>query len=179
MSFGFSEEQPEIRTAITKAYSHKERQILFFAAAANEGLNEREMYPARDDHVFSIRATDHLGEWSGSNPKVDINHGWSFMTLGQDLPSISRHVSITGTSYATPIAAGFAAMILAEARRLLHAPTSGWDVELLYRLSRKDGMTKVLKELSVNTPWQCSYINPMRLDSKGEDERLLIFRYAN
>lgn len=179
MSFGFAEEQSAIQSAITKAYSHKERQILFFAAAANEGLNEREMYPARDDHVFSIRATDYRGNWWGSNPQVDIDQGWSLMTLGKDLPSISRRESIKGTSYATPIAASFAAIILAEARRLLHAPTTGWNVELIYRLSRKDGMSKVLKELSVETPWQCSYIYPMILDSKREDERLAIFRYAN
>jgi len=178
MSFGFAEDQLAIQTAITKAYSHKNRQILFFAGAANEGLNEREMYPARDEHVFPIRVTNHLGKWSGSNPEVEMAQGWSFMTLGQDLPSISRHESVTGSSYATPIAAGFAAMILAEVRRLLYASTSDRDVELIRRISRKDGMRKVLKNLSVGTIFQCSYLNPMSLDSKSEGERLDVFRSA-
>jgi hypothetical protein len=179
MSFGFTEDQPAIQTAITKAYFCKNRQILFFAAAANEGANKLEMYPARDDHVFSIRATNHLGNWWGSNPLVDISQGWSFMTLGQDLPSISRPESVSGTSYATPIAAGFAAMILADARHLLHTSTQGYDPEQLNRLARQDGMRKILGKLSVAPVQRCSYLNPMAFICKKEDERLAIFKYAN
>jgi subtilisin family serine protease len=178
MSFGFTEDQTAIRTAITEAYSYRNRQILFFAAAANEGANEKEMYPARDDHVFSIRATDHQGNWWSSKPPIDNDQGWSFMTLGQVLPSINHQESVTGTSYATPIAAGLAATVLAEARRLSQAPIPGLDRELVHRLSRIDGMRKILKELSVETARRCSYLNPLNFIRKSADERLAILRYA-
>jgi hypothetical protein len=177
MSFGFTEEQLEIRAAITEAHSRKGEQILFFAAAANEGANEPEMYPARDDRVIAVRATDYQGHWWRSNPPVSDDQQWSFMTLGQNMPSASRNEHVTGTSYATPIAAGFAAMILADARRLFTAT----DSTLLDTLSRHDGMRKVFRnrKLSVKTAPRCSYLNPMGFISRGEDERLAILRYAN
>lgn len=181
MSFGFTEEQLEIRAAITEAHSRKSEQILFFAAAANEGANEPEMYPARDDRVIAVRATDYQGHWWRSNPPVSDDQHWSFMTLGQNLPSTSRVESVTGTSYATPIAAGFAAMILADARRLLSATSSTSDLKLLDTLSRHDGMRKVFRnrKLSVETAPRCSYLNPMGFIRRGEDERLAILKDAN
>lgn len=178
MSFGFTEEQPDIRAAITEAHFRTNEQILFFAAAANEGANEPEMYPARDDRVFAIRASDHQGHWWKSNPPVDTDQHWSFMTLGQKLPSVTREESVSGTSYATPIAAGFAATILADARVSLTASASESDMKLLNRLSRQDGMRKVFGKLSVATARRCSYLNPMEFIRKEENERLAILRYA-
>ncbi|CAD0111271.1 unnamed protein product, partial [Aureobasidium uvarum] len=173
MSFGFTKDQPAIQAAITEAYSYKNRQILFFAAAANEGANEREMYPARDDHVSSRQLVE-------IKPPVDVDRGWSFMTLGQDVPTVSGNESVSGTSYATPITAGLAAMILSYARHLLHTSTQRDDLELLDRLSRQDGMRRVLKKLSVETiPPRCSYLNPMDFIHKEEDERLAMLRYAD
>jgi hypothetical protein len=180
MSFGFTEEQLDIRTAITEAQFRKHEQILFFAAAANEGANEPEMYPARDDRVFAIRATDYQGHWWRSNPPVNSDQRSSFMTLGQDLPSVSRKESVTGTSYATPIAAGFAAMILADARRLLGASSSRSDEMLVDRLSRPDGMRQILGKLSVaNMVRQCSYLRPMEYICKDKDEKLAIMKYTD
>jgi hypothetical protein len=180
MSFGFTEEQLDIRAAITETQFRKHEQILFFAAAANEGANEPEMYPARDDRVFAIRATDYQGHWWRSNPPVNSDQHSSFMTLGQDLPSVSRNEDVTGTSYATPIAAGFAAMILADARRLLGASSSESDKRLIDRLSRPDGMRQTLGKLSVaNMVRQCRYLRPMEYIGKVEDERVAILRYTN
>ena len=179
MSFGFTEEQEEIRDAITEALSGKNEKILFFAAAANKGANEPEMYPARDYRVFAIRASNHEGHWWKSNPPVDTDQHRSFMTLGQKVPSVTRAESLSGTSYATPIAAGFAAMILADVRLSLTTSALESDVKLLNRLSRHDGMRKVLGELSVKSTPRCSYLNPMKFTRKEENERLAILRYAN
>jgi subtilisin family serine protease len=180
MSFGFTEEQLDIRAAITAAHFRKNEQILFFAAAANEGANEPEMYPARDDRVIAVRATDYQGHWWRSNPPVGDDQHWSFMTLGQNLPSVSRDESLTGTSYATPIAAGFAAMILADARRLLDTSSLGYDLQLVNRLSRLDGMRQILRRLSVdNTAQRCSYLRPMDLIRKVTDERLALLKYGS
>ena len=127
MSFGYDEEvlisgSPVISNAISEALRVRNQRILFFAAAANEGGNQMEMFPANHPHVIPIRGTDDKGWLQRFNPPPGYADFNCFMTLGQDVPGagLSRdggmEVCKSGTSVSTPIAAGIAAMLLGYAR---------------------------------------------------------------
>lgn len=127
MSFGLDHEIPVggkrvISNAISDALRTRDQQILFFAAAANEGVNQPEMFPANHPHVISIRRTDDKGWLQRFNPPKGYAGLNCFMTLGQDVPGagLSRdggnEVYKSGTSVSTPIAAGIAAILLSYAR---------------------------------------------------------------
>lgn len=127
MSFGFDSEIPVdgklvISNAISDALTVRDQQILFFAAAANEGGNRPEMFPANHPQVISIRGTDDKGWLQRFSPPKSYTGLNCFMTLGQDVPGagLSRNGGIevfkSGTSVSTPIAAGIAAMMLSYAR---------------------------------------------------------------
>ncbi|RSL74845.1 hypothetical protein CEP51_011412 [Fusarium floridanum] len=94
MSFGFDEELPVegdrvMSNAISNSLVSRKQQILFFAAAANEGGNQSEMFPASHPQVISIRGTDEKGWLQRFNPPPGDN-STCFMTLGQDVPGASR-----------------------------------------------------------------------------------------
>jgi len=127
MSFGFDREMPVggrlvISNAISDALRARDQRILFFAAAANEGGNQPEMFPANHPHVISIRGTDDKGWLQRFNPPKGFTGLNCFMTLGQDVPGagLSRDGGIevfkSGTSVSTPIAAGIAGILLSYAR---------------------------------------------------------------
>lgn len=98
---------------------------LIFAAASNSGGNGTRAYPAREHGVFAIHAT----KGNGTSPEEDMNppaQGGgmdNFATLGCGIPSRwkGENVLVSGTSFATPIAAAVAANVL-EFTRL--APTT-------------------------------------------------------
>ncbi|KAI9766600.1 MAG: hypothetical protein M1840_006411 [Geoglossum simile] len=128
MLFGFSDE-PEvddenvISNAIAQALAKRNQRILFFAAAANDGGNQIEMFPVRHPSVFSVRATDHQGTFLTLNPPPDFS--------GVDVPAAALscqrtgpgEVCKTGTSAATLIAAGITATVLGYARLRLEEET--------------------------------------------------------
>ncbi|KAK4444753.1 hypothetical protein QBC34DRAFT_334442 [Podospora aff. communis PSN243] len=127
MSFGFGTEvlvngQRAISNAISHALQTRDQKILFFAAAANSGGNQPEMFPASHPQVISIRGTDDKGWLQRYNPPPGYDSSNCFMTLGQDVPGagLSRggggEVVKSGTSVSTPIAAGIAGMLLSYAR---------------------------------------------------------------
>ena len=127
MSFGFDREMPVggkfvISNAISDALRARDQRVLFFAAAANEGGNQPEMFPANHPHVIAIRGTDDKGWLQRFNPPKGFTGLNCFMTLGQDVPGagLSRDGGIeifkSGTSVSTPIAAGIAGILLSYAR---------------------------------------------------------------
>lgn len=64
MSFGFESRVDAIANVIHRVVGdrgHERRDIIFFAAAHNDGLNSNEMYPASDPHVISVRGTNYEG----------------------------------------------------------------------------------------------------------------------
>ncbi|KAH0499592.1 hypothetical protein TgHK011_006773 [Trichoderma gracile] len=87
MSFGFADDHPCITRAIHEALSYRNGSILFFAAASNYGANENELFPARHESVFSIRATNSNGQFLDLNPPRSQHDGVVFGTLGLDVPS--------------------------------------------------------------------------------------------
>lgn len=155
MSFGYSECVSCIEDAITKAKNKRGIRPIFMAAAANDGANRPEMFPAVLDTVISVRGTDATGEFvSRYNPTVyrhqDIQQVYG--TLGQDVfcgwPDDSKDNDLwkmSGCSIATPILAAIAALIIQSVDASDHPITS--DQKLKFR-SRK-GITAVMRKISV------------------------------
>ena len=153
MSFGFPnklvEGYKELEEAIRKAY---DSDVLLFAAASNSGANLDRAYPARHQEVICIHSTDANGNRSKFSPTAITNDD-NFATVGEAVESAwPEHLSDpkttdtcvaykSGTSFATPIAAGIAAFLLQYSR--LHL--SGKQAEMLRRSS---GMKAVLKKIA-------------------------------
>jgi len=104
-------------TAISNALS---KRTLLFAAASNDGANYGRTFPASTPGVFCIHSTDGDGNSSKFNPTA-IGTDANFSLLGENVCSswpagvdkIQQSVNImSGTSVATPIAAGLAASVL-------------------------------------------------------------------
>lgn len=131
---GFDTEIPEIESAITNAYSNSKNRILIFAAASNERQRTIHFpisFPASMKYgVFCINAhpSGPGEEWSTFNPRP-IKKRDNFCIIGEDLlgpgskkfdetgkKRVKTSKRLKGTSYATPIAAGVAALILEYCR---------------------------------------------------------------
>lgn len=113
MSFGFEHKNDEVQHAIKEAMNRK-RPPIFFAAVSNEGFNNRPLYPAIHPDVIAIHSLDGNGNDSGGlNPPADPNLG-TFGTLGIGISLTWERNSVvkSGSSYASPIAAGIAANCL-------------------------------------------------------------------
>ncbi|KAF2240327.1 subtilisin-like protein, partial [Trematosphaeria pertusa] len=125
MSFGWEEDSDEdLRTIIERA---KMSNILLFAAASNDGKRTRGgmAFPARADEVIAIDAADGHGNPSKFNPPPGDKQ--RFTALGEAVNSAypvdlaedweePGWKRMSGTSCATPIAAGIAGLILEFAR---------------------------------------------------------------
>ena len=122
MSFGFEERHKAIGDAIRHAAF---RGRLMFAAASNEGRNRGIVWPARETSVMCVHSGDGNGTRSSFTPSSQ--DGMKIMALGECIKSASPpHLNLpddegymSGTSCATPIAAGIAAIILDYARGFL------------------------------------------------------------
>lgn len=123
ISFGYPSRptgHPVLEDAIRRVHF---KNVLMFAAASNNGGNRGRAFPARQDEVICIHATDGYGNPSSFNSSPMKDHD-NFSTLGEDVESAwpvrlgkptSHGVCKTrkfGTSFATPIAAGIAAFLL-------------------------------------------------------------------
>lgn len=114
MSFGFDDDKDwneEMQEAIDNACSAKK---VLFAAASNYGANRRRTYPAKANSVFCIHATDGNGNPSDQDP-TPLENEDNFSTLGVSVPcgfDGDKEIFKTGSSYATPIAAGIAASMM-------------------------------------------------------------------
>ncbi|EXK77688.1 hypothetical protein FOQG_17614 [Fusarium oxysporum f. sp. raphani 54005] len=141
----------EIETAIRDASPR-----LIFAAASNSGKNDPRAFPANDDRwVICVHASEGNGEDGGINP--EIQSGFNFMTLGMGLELMEREnfvkngrarsrfksVVKSGTSFATPIAAGIAATVLDLVSRV-----DAINPRAKKKLKRPEGMEKMLRLMS-------------------------------
>ncbi|KAG4444053.1 hypothetical protein IFR05_000513 [Cadophora sp. M221] len=114
MSFGMEKEAKEVTEAIKMARVEKK---LVFAAAANEGGLQPRAHPASVPGVICIHAADGFGDPASFNPTADEGDD-NFSTAGVGIESKwkGNPVFKSGTSFATPVAAGIAASILDFAR---------------------------------------------------------------
>ncbi|KAI1757959.1 pfs domain-containing protein [Xylaria castorea] len=134
MSFGFPtcdvEDYIELERALTNAYANK---VLLFAAASNNGGRLGRSFPAREPTVIAVHATDANGNRSPFSPTA-TDDDISIATVGEAVESAwpvhlcdeggTDQTCVkykSGTSYATPIAAGIAAFLLLYAR--INIPT--------------------------------------------------------
>ncbi|OAA55163.1 Peptidase S8/S53, subtilisin/kexin/sedolisin [Cordyceps fumosorosea ARSEF 2679] len=122
MSFGIREYNGPMTEAVGLALHS---QKLMFAAASNDGANFGRAFPAKYTGVFCIHSTDGNGNPSSFNPTAD-DKDVNFSLLGEHVRSHwpagkgGHNDSVrvlSGTSVATPIAAGLAAMILSFVRQ--------------------------------------------------------------
>ena len=123
---------------------------MIFAAASNRGSGH-ELFPANHETVFSIRATNDEGTHEKSNPSLPERGESVFGTLGVEVPAWNRgnltprEINRTGSSVATAIAAGIAAIVLGyintqEGKRSWdNIKTYGGFQKLLYELSTVKG----------------------------------------
>jgi subtilisin family serine protease len=154
MSLGLNKENYRVQEEILNAVSHR---VLIFAAASNGGGNRSVTYPARKDEVICVYATDGIGTAYNHNPTPMDDAVYDFAILGVGVKSAwPRHLQtrplelseaserrMTGTSFATPIAAGMAACIID------FAYLTNLSEDLLRVLKSRQGMQKSLKELMV------------------------------
>lgn len=116
MSFGFKSEHPSLVKAIEDTDG-----VLMFAASSNFGATEDPpiRFPARMRHkVICINSSDGLGHPCDLSTPYDATRD-NFSILGEDVPlgkkgepGSEEVIYGTGTSIATPIAAGVAALVL-------------------------------------------------------------------
>ena len=152
MSFGYPNRTidgySDLEQAIQNAYHAR---VLLFAAASSSGANLRRAFPARHDEVICIHSTDAYGNRSKFSPNAQI--GDTFATIGEAVTSAwpvhlcgpeasSMHtMPKSGTSIATPIAAGIAAFLLLYTR--LHL---GEDAVSM--LKRSSAMKALLRKIA-------------------------------
>ena len=170
MSFGFSKRIDEIDDAIVSAYSKK---VIMFAAAANHGGNADIAYPAsKQGFVFCINATDGEGTPAGFNPPhgpnldnystlgIAVESTWKISPKPSSVDCVRR---MSGTSMATPIAAGIAALVLEFARCNV---TQIGDSECT-RLHSYDGIRTMFEEMKADVKFY-KYLAPWRLLSEQD-----------
>ncbi|KAM0446066.1 hypothetical protein ACHAO4_009511 [Trichoderma viride] len=130
MSFGFPSREVDGYELLEQSIKHaSNKNVLLFAAASNNGANTKRAYPARHPDVICIHSTKANGAPSDFNPLP--LPGDNFATIGEAVESAwpvnlcdqkknaNCTASKSGTSFATPIASGIAAVLLQYARAKL------------------------------------------------------------
>lgn len=132
MSFGFSESIKIIKNEIDNA---SKMNIIMVAAPANWGGQRPAAWPACDEKVLDIYATDHLANKCEFSPTPPQNSE-GFATIGVAVesrwpPHMKQGATVrkSGTSVATAIAAGLSAMTLAYMKSLIHLIADRIDEE--------------------------------------------------
>ncbi|KAJ6157218.1 hypothetical protein N7497_006103 [Penicillium chrysogenum] len=150
MSFGYRKDQAQIKREIFNGLLSRDEEILFFAAAANSGVREPEMFPARLAHVISMRGANAKGYFPDFNPPPKPGEAIIYGTLGVDVPGASIHPGVyletkSGSSIATAVAAGMAAVLLEYASLKCQ---EGQNSAIIRKLKTRQGMLSMFESLA-------------------------------
>jgi hypothetical protein len=168
MSFGFRGRVDEVRKVVDMYCTKK----IMVAAASNNGGNFGRAYPADDLNVICMHSTDGQGNRSNFSPSNQEDR-FNFSILGKSVESLwpkgldgceDDVRPCSGTSVATPIAAGIAATVLAFARHHLQQKYSELgDARLVDWLNTPRGMAVVFKLMVEHKRDDYDYITPWTL----------------
>lgn len=160
------QELEPIRRAILDAHA---ADVLVFAAASNGGGNQSVTFPASMDEVICVGSTDGYGGRSSFTPS--LRHGKRLCTVGEGIESSwpqelcpNGRISVrkSGTSYATPVASGVAAMVLDY---MWAVKDQLKDRYLVQKLRTKRGMLAVFEHMIDRDGRSYDYLVPWRLFS--------------
>lgn len=161
MSLGGIGYNPAVEVVVNEAY---EKGIAIFVSAGNDGGNNM-CYPAALDNVICVGAIDNnnqrayfsnYGSWVDlSAPGVDI---WS---IGIDAKKNDGYACMSGTSQASPVAAGEAAVILSAGLDSIAKETGKKKVDALRKVMQSNtvsagsgmgkGVTSLTKVFKLST----------------------------
>ncbi|KAI1360340.1 peptidase S8/S53 domain-containing protein [Xylaria arbuscula] len=127
----------------------KKQGVLLFAAASNYGLTVSNpvLYPARDHNVISVDAEDGLGNPASFAKNSERGDGRiRYCAPGLSVNSLVSAEPACGSSFACPVAAGVAALVLEFAR---HEKVSLSESDTVRStLSDPRGMARVFEAMS-------------------------------
>jgi hypothetical protein len=133
------------------------KSILMFAASTNDGALGKMLFPARHCGVIAVDAFDGFGKELPTTGTPDSD--WKrerFAAPGRYL-SAGGDKRVTGSSYACPIVAGIAGLVIEACRREMPRP----EASVYKRLETREAMESILKLLSTPkgdfnflTPWE-------------------------
>lgn len=186
MSFGWESEKQEVNVQLERA---TRKGILLFAAASNYGdlVREHGTWPASKQSVYCIYSCRGSGVKSHFNPRPLVGQ-YNFMFPGEDVAILeARHKPVkgvqkdmgktterkNGTSFATPIAAGTAAMVLDLVRQELR---DSQEVERRFRTV--EGMSDIFLAMS-GTPRDDGHYHVRPWTLLGEDKPMVSPHNAN
>jgi hypothetical protein len=111
LSFGFDHQVDEIGTALADKAG---REVLIFAAAGNQGTNDQGSWPARLATTVAVYAADGDGTPYRKNPKIPSGDpGYAVLGVAVKTKTLNdESCLLSGTSIATPIAAGLAGNLI-------------------------------------------------------------------
>lgn len=154
MSFGWNySELPQTAAAANRVSDAIEfadkKGVLLFAAASNYGLTQLNdvFYPARDRRVVSVDAED--GRGNPASFALHSIHGSGtvrYCAPGLSIDSPVAALPMCGSSFACPVAAGVAALVLEFARHKDVALSKSDSVQSA--LSSAVGMLKIFERMS-------------------------------
>jgi hypothetical protein len=145
------------------------KNVIMFAAASNVGGQDEVSWPAKSEHVICLHASDGMGNKSSFTPDLR-KHTDNFSIIGMKVLSSSPshlqngpQVRMSGTSCATPVAAGIAANVLEIAGLYLsrQKDLSSEDETCWQDLRSRSGMCEVFRLMSRDRDGY-DYIRPWR-----------------
>jgi len=147
---GVDEDMDKAINEVTNPPDGSNPKLIFAAASNNKGGNSRRAYPASRSGVICVHASDGRGGGTSDLNPTREEYDGNFATLGIDILFKwgPQKLLKSGTSFATPIAAGIAANVMEYARHHmelsarnmvdLYSPKGMEDIFHLMKQSRED-----------------------------------------